>query len=421
MNHGEQKHDDVRVHDGSTSQDQLKRTKLKQSFLRTGGAIILLAGVLFLGIGIGNGRVAFGGDAKYRSSLQQGSGELSYDGIEEIHDDLKESFDGQLDTTKLEDGLKEGLVKAAGDPYTEYMTEQESKEFNEQLSGSFEGIGAELNKEEQVIVIVSPIAGFPAEKAGLKSGDILSKINDESTFDTSISDAVKKIRGPKGTNVKLEVIRDGRPLTFEITRDQINIPSVKWEIAEGNIGIMTISRFGEDTTQLAQQAANEFKAKNVVGVILDVRGDPGGLLDASVKVSSLWLPNGKTVLQEKRNEKVVKTYRASGNAPLLGIPTVVLTNGGSASASEITAGALKDNEAATIIGEKSYGKGSVQELRKLTGGGVLKVTIARWYTPNGRNIDKEGIEPDQKVELKEEDAAAKHDPQMDAALTKLRK
>lgn len=419
MSNVEHKHEAAHGPDENAVKQQ-KRAALNQSVLRTGGAIILLTGVLFLGIGIGNGRVAFGGDAKYRSSIQQNNGELSYDGIEEIHNDLKESFDGQLDTAKLEDGLKEGLVKAAGDPYTEYLTAEESKEFNEQLSGSFEGIGAELNKEEQAIVIVSPIAGFPAEKAGLKSGDIISKINDESTFDTGISDAVKKIRGPKGTNVKLEVIRDGRPLTFDITREQISIPSVKWEIAPDNIGIMTISRFGEDTAALAQQAANEFKAKSVTGVILDVRGNPGGLLDAAVKVSSLWLPNGKTVLQEKRNEKVVKTYRASGAAPLLGIPTVVLTNGGSASASEITAGALRDNEAATIIGEKSYGKGSVQELRKLTAGGVLKVTIARWYTPNGRNIDKEGIEPDQKVELKEEDAAAKRDPQKDAALAKLR-
>lgn len=409
------------VRDKKTSiRAKLKQKNVKASIARTGGAIVVLAGVLFLGIGIGNGRVAFGTDAKYRASIQRTNGKLSLDGIDEIHKDLEESFDGQLDTAKLEDGLKAGLVKAAGDPYTEYMSAAESKEFNEQLSGSFEGIGAELNKEEQTIVIVSPIAGFPAEKAGLKAGDIISKINGETAFDISTSEAVKKIRGPKGTSVKLDVVRDGKPLAFDIMRDQISTPSVKWEVTPENIGVMTISRFGEDTADLSRQAAEEFKAKNVRGVVLDMRGDPGGLLEAAVNVSSLWLPKGKTVLQEKRNDVVVKTYPASGNTVLEGIPTVVLIDGGSASASEITAGALKDNGAATLIGEKSYGKGSVQELRNLTGGGVLKVTIARWYTPNNRNIDKEGIEPDQKVELTEANAKAKQDPQKDAAFAKLR-
>ncbi|MGI9027975.1 MAG: S41 family peptidase, partial [Candidatus Saccharimonadales bacterium] len=375
-----------------TNNNRRQNPRVK-SIARTGTAIIVLAGVLFLGIGIGNGTVTFGPDAPFRDSIQRTNGELSLDGVEELHNDLKDSFDGQLDTAKLEDGIKEGLVKAAGDPYTEYLTKEESKEFDEQLSGSFEGIGAELNKEDNIIVIIAPIAGFPAERAGLRAGDSISKIDGETAFDISVTDAVKKIRGPKGTSVKLEVIRDGKPVTLDITREQISIPSVKWEIADGNIGIMKISRFGEDTAALSQQAAQEFKDKNVTGVILDMRGNPGGLLDASVRVSSLWLPNGKTILQEKRNDKIIKTYTASGRALLVNIPTVVLVDGGSASASEITAGALKDNGAATIIGEKSYGKGSVQELRKLSSGGVLKVTIARWFTPNGRNIDKEGIEP----------------------------
>ncbi len=403
-----------------TAAHSIKSAKLKINILRTGGAIIVLAGVLFLGIGIGNGKVAFGTDAQYRKSLQHENGKLSFDGIDEIYSDLKNGYDGQLDTAKLEDGLKEGLVKAAGDPYTEYLSKEKSKEFNEQLSGSFEGIGAELNKENDAIVIVAPIAGFPADKAGIKSGDIISKINGDTAFDLSITDAVKKIRGPKDTSVKLDIIRDGKPLTFDITRDQINTPSVKWEVTDGNIGVITISRFGEDTASLTQQAADELKAKNVKGVVLDMRGNPGGLLEAAVSVSSLWLQKGKSVLQEKRNDTVVKSYTSNGKATLAGIPTVVLIDGGSASASEITAGALKDNGAASLIGVKSYGKGSVQELRNLTAGGVLKVTIARWYTPNNRNIDKEGIEPDQKVEITDENVKAKVDPQKDAAFAKLR-
>jgi carboxyl-terminal processing protease len=403
-----------------TAAHSTKRATLKASVMRTGVAILVLAGVLSLGIGIGNGKVAFGTDAKYRQSIQHQNGQLSFDGIDEIYNDLKNGYDGQLDTKKLEDGLKEGLVKAAGDPYTEYLSQEKNKEFNEQLSGSFEGIGAELNKDNDAIVIVSPIAGFPADKAGIKAGDIISKINGETAFDLSITDAVKKIRGPKGSSVKLDVIRDGKPLTFDITRDQINTPSVKWEVADGNIGVITISRFGEDTGLLTEKAAKEFKAKNVRGVVLDMRGNPGGLLEEAVKVSSLWIPKGKTVLQEKRNDTVVKSYPADGNSILLGIPTVALIDGGSASASEITAGALKDNGVASLIGKKSYGKGSVQELRNLTAGGVLKVTIARWYTPNNRNIDKEGIEPDQKVEITDENVKAKVDPQKDAAFAKLR-
>ncbi len=400
--------------------DDAPRKKTNKSIIRTGGAILVLAGVLFLGIGIGDGRISLGENGKYRSSVQQNSGELSFDGIDELYGDLKDGFDGQLDTAKLQDGMKAGLVKAAGDPYTEYQNEAENKEFNEQLSGSFEGIGAELNKKEDAIVVVAPIAGFPAEKAGIKPGDIISKVNGESVYDASLTETVKKIRGAKGTSVKLDIVRDGKPLTFDIVRDTISTPSVKWEVNGDNIGIMTISRYGEDTNGLARQAADEFKSKNVKGVVLDVRGNPGGLLDSAVSVSSLWLPTGKTVLQEKRNNTVIKTYTAKGSNPLLGIPTVVLADVGSASASEITAGALKDNGVASIVGEKTYGKGSVQELRDLKSGGVLKVTIARWYTPNGRNIDKEGIEPDQAVKLTDEDIAAKRDTQKDAALAKLR-
>lgn len=344
---------------------------------------------------------------------------LDYRGVEEVYSKLKNNFDGQLEATKLEDGLKEGLVNAAGDPYTEYLTKEESKDFEEGLTGSFEGIGAELGKDNEAIVIISPIAGFPAEEAGLRAKDIISEINGQTAFDISVSEAVKRIRGPKGTKVKLGVIRDGKKLDFEIMRDQIKIPSVTSEIVQGNIGILKISRFGEDTVKLAREAALDFKSKNVRGVVLDLRGNPGGLLNGAVGIASIWMAEGSTILQEKRDDKVIKTYFAEGNPTLLGVPTVVLIDEGSASASEIVAGALKDNKVATIIGVKSYGKGSVQEINKLSFGGSLKVTIARWYTPNGRNIDKEGIEPDQKVEKSDEDIKAKRDPQKDSAIKKL--
>ncbi len=399
----------------SKLKSRLKDAKTKK-VLRTLLNISILLIVFGIGVGVGSERIVFGPDAIYRKDSHENlPDKLDYSGVDELYKDLKQSFDGDLDAKKLEDGLKDGLINAAGDPYTEYLNKEDSKEFDEQLNGSFEGIGAELSKEESAIVIVSPIAGFPAEKAGLKPGDKIVEIDGESAYDISVSDAVKKIRGEKGTEVKLKVVRDQKTLDFTITRDTIKLPSVEHEIKD-DVGVLTISRFGEDTEELATQAAKEFKEKGVKGVVLDLRGNPGGLLESSVGLSSLWLDEGDLILQEKRGDSIVKTYKANGNSILKGIPTVVLIDEGSASASEITAGALKDNEAAVIVGTKSYGKGSVQEVRKLLDGGVLKVTIARWYTPGGRNIDKQGIEPDKKIELTEKDAKAKRDPQIDAAL-----
>jgi carboxyl-terminal processing protease len=364
---------------------------------------------------IGSGRLMLQ-PKSLNTSLPQ---DLDYATVEEVYDALKGSYDGQLTVDKLLDGLKEGLAEASGDAYTEYMNQEAATDFNDDLNGSFTGVGAELGKENDQIVIIAPIAGFPAEKAGIKAKDIITKIDGESASGLEITEAVKKIRGAKDTKVKLTVFRGGKELDFEIVRDTITIASVKTEILEGNIGYMQISRFAEDTAKLAREGAEKFKAANVKGVILDVRGDPGGLLDASVEVSSLWLPSDKVVLEEKRGGVTIRTYNATGDPILNGVKTVVLIDGGSASASEITAGALKDNGAATLMGEKSYGKGSVQQIRSLQDGGALKVTIARWFTPKGINIDKEGLKPDKEVKLSDEDIAAKNDVQKTAAIQAL--
>ncbi len=384
-------------------------------------ALAVLIGVFWAGIAVGQGKITFGPDNIFRQSTQdQPAEKLDYKGVEQLYSALTQSFDGQLDKTKLETGLKEGLVKAADDPYTEYLTPEESQDLAEQLNGSFEGIGAELGKENESIVIISPIAGFPADKAGLRAGDIIAEINGESAFDISVTEAVKKIRGPAGSEVKLTIIRDSKTIAVNITRATITIPSVKTEVVS-DIGVMTISRFGDDTVNLAAKAAEEFRTKKVKGVVLDLRGNPGGRLDAAIDISKLWLESGQTILQEKRAGKLINNYKTSGNGLLLGVPTVVLIDSGSASASEIVAGALSDNGKATLIGEQSYGKGSVQELRDLSLGGVLKVTIARWYTPEGINIDKEGIAPDKKVQLTEKDIQKQNDRQRQAALRFLQK
>lgn len=386
--------------------------------------LVAVAGLIFaFGVGVGSGKIVVGRDRVYQNSAQSKDlpEDLDYATVEHIYDALKSNYDGELSVDELLNGLKSGLARATGDPYTEYLNAEAAKEFDEDLSGTFTGIGAELGKDKDSIVIIAPIDGFPAEKAGLKPKDVIVEINGEPAFDLSITEAVKRIRGPKDTKVKLKVVRNGeRQLEFEIVRDNINVPSVESEILDGNIGYLKISRFAEDTAGLSRRAALDFRQANVKGVILDVRGDPGGLLDASVDVSSLWLEN-KVILQEKRDGVVVRTYNSRGTAILKGVPTVVLINEGSASASEITAGALNDHEAATLIGTKTFGKGSVQQLHRLPSGGVLKVTIARWFTPDGKNIDKEGIEPDQKVERSDDDFKAGRDPQKDVALQFLKK
>jgi carboxyl-terminal processing protease len=382
----------------------------------------ILAGVFIFGLGlnIGNGQITIQHKKAVSGNLPDN---LDYETVEAIYDKLRTEYDGKIDQNTLMDGLKQGLASATGDPFTEYFNAKDAKEFDNELNGSFTGIGAELSKNsDSNIEIISPIAGFPAEKAGLKPHDVLAEINGESAAGITVSDAVKKIRGEAGTNVKLKVIRNkSQSLDFDITRAVINIPSVKEEITADNIGILTISRFGSDTASLARDAANKFKAANVKGVVLDLRGDPGGLLDAAESVSSLWLDTNQTVLLEKRDDVVVKTYRAEGNPVLKGIKTVVLIDSGSASASEITAGALRDNNAATLIGIKSYGKGSVQQLLRLTDGAMLKVTSAHWFTPSGKGINKIGIDPDQKVERTDDNIKNNVDPQKDAAINYIKK
>ena len=395
-----------------------KRQLHKHPAIRT-LLVAISAGVIFLsGWGIGSGRIVLNRDQLLNKSVQEnGQDNLDYTSVEQVYDVLRRQYDGELDVDELMDGLKAGLAGATGDPYTEYLSQEEAKEFDNQLSGTFTGIGAELGKNaSDNIVVISPISGFPAEKAGLKAQDVIVEVDGEDALSWTVSEAVSKIRGEKGTTVKLKVVRNkSQEVDIEITRDTITLPSVESKVLDGNVGYIKISRFGEDTVQLARKAALDLKTKNVKGIVLDLRNDPGGLLDASVGVSSLWLDPGKTVLEEKRDDKVIKTFRASGTPVLKGVKTIVLINEGSASASEIVAGALKDNGVATLMGVKSYGKGSVQQLERLGDGSMLKVTIARWFTPSGINIDKEGIEPDQKVERTEEDFKNQRDPQLDAA------
>jgi carboxyl-terminal processing protease len=386
----------------------------KWPVVRIFGIFLLVLLVFGAGLAVGRGDIHIWGGRGLVKSPAPSS--LDYSSVDAVYTILKNDFDGNLNSTKLIDGAKQGLVASTGDPYTEYFNPTDAKAFNNELAGTITGIGAELGTDAQNnIVIISPLSGYPAEKAGLKPKDIIAAVNSQSTQGMSVDAVVSKIRGQENTKVTLTVVRgDQKPFEVTITRQKITVPSVKYE-EDGNIGYLKISQFSTDTVGLAQKAAQEFKAKNVKGVVLDLRSDPGGYLDAAVGVSSMWLDKGKTVVSERRGSTVVSTETANGNNILQGLPTVVLIDAGSASASEITAGALRDNGAAQLVGVKSFGKGSVQQVENLPDGSELKVTIARWYTPNGKNIDKQGITPDISLSISDQDAAAGKDPQKDKA------
>jgi carboxyl-terminal processing protease len=383
------------------------------------GALAVVT-IFAIGVNVGNGQISFG-RPPHNAENSNLPAKLDYSSVDTVYKALKDNYDGRLSQTQLLDGLKEGLAQATKDPYTEYFNATQANDFKNQLNGTITGIGAQLGKESDgSLEIIAPISATPADKAGLKAKDIITTINKESTSGMSIDTAVEKIRGKKGTSVQLQVVRDKQQsLSFTIVRDDIMVPSVTSRITASNIGYMQISQFSEDTSGLAGQAADKFKAAGVKGVVLDLRSNPGGLLTAAVDVSSLWLPQGKTVLQEKQGNTVIQTYTATGNNVLQDIPTVVLIDGGSASASEITAGALRDNKVASLIGTKSYGKGVVQQIINLSDGSELKVTVASWYRPNGQNINHKGITPDTKLDITDADIKAGNDTQLKAALAQL--
>lgn len=378
-------------------------------------AVIALSAVFFLGTQVGNGRIGLSIFSSVHSENAALPVQLNYTSVTQVYDTLKANYDGQLTTSQLLDGLKEGLASATNDPYTEYFNQQQAQAFSNQLNNSFSGIGAELGKDTSGnLIIVSPIKGFAAYNAGLKAEDIITSINGQSTTGIATDVAANKIRGSQGTTVTLGIIRASQSMSFTVTRQNIQLPSVTSKLLAGNIGYIAISSFADDTAALTQQVAQQFKQAKVSGVILDLRGNPGGLVNAAVSVSSLWLPSGKTVVTEKGTIGG-EVYQATGNSTLQGIPTVVLVDHGSASASEITAGALHDNNTAYLIGTQTYGKGVVQQLIQFKDGSELKVTIASWYRPDGQNINKKGITPDQVVTLSSADATAGNDTQLTAA------
>ncbi len=334
--------------------------------------------------------------------------------VQKTYQELIANYDGKLDTQKLIYGANRGLVEAAGDPHTAYMDPDETKEFDKSLSGQIGGgIGAEIGLRSNKPTIIKPLENSPAQKAGIKAGEAIVKVNDEASSDWSVEKVVSKIRGEVGTSVKLTLLSDGKTREVSVVRQNIASPAVESEI-DGEIGILKVNRFGDDTVSLSRKYASEFVDKGVKKVILDLRNNPGGTVGAAQGLLGIWLDN-QIAMTERRGSEIVKTLRTTGTPILGNMKTVVLINGNSASASEITAGVLREYGKATLVGQKSYGKGSVQIVLGLPGGSQMKVTEARWYTPKGKNIDKTGIEPDVKVDLLSDDVNNNVDPQMDKA------
>ncbi len=398
--------------------------------IRAFGAIVMAVLCVSLGYTLGERQSA-------QARVPEGEGHVISQGLvpEDVSDDAdfrtfwdvwklvkSEYVDQPVSEKNLYYGSIAGMVASMNDPYSTYFTPEDAKSFNEQLSGSFFGIGAQLDIKDGEIVVVAALPGTPADHAGLRLNDAIVAIDGISTDGMSVDEAVTHIRGAKGTTVSLSILRDDAAdaIIVPMVRDEITVDSVKYTMKDNHVANIEISMFNEDTSSLFAKAAENAIQDGATSIVLDLRNNPGGLLDSSIDLAGYWIPKGGTaVIEDVRGNK--KPFLTSGSGSLKDIPTVVLVNGGSASASEILAGALQDAKEATVVGEQTFGKGSVQEYHSLPDGGAIKITVARWLTPLGRSIDKEGITPDEIVPFTLDDAHAKRDPQFDAAINILQK
>jgi carboxyl-terminal processing protease len=414
--------------------------------IRTFLTALVLGGVFFGGLVVGFGK---GADARNGGRLNtrvEGNGgvgrvlgvgqkppkgiaaDVDFGHFWEVWQDLSSHYYKQpVNDQALFYGALRGMAEAVDDPYTNFFEPVDAQTFANDLKGEFSGIGAEIGTKNGQLQIVAPLPDSPAEKAGIRAGDVILSIDGEESVAMSVDVAVSKIRGPKGTTVTLELGRmpaSGATSTPEImsrtiTRAVITVKSVKSEYHDGGVAQITIQHFGDDTEALFRDAVDEALQRNVRGVIIDARNNPGGYLDSAIALAGEWRKD-EVVVQQRERGVITQQYKGTGRGKFTGMKTVMLVNGGSASASEILAGALQDAGVATVVGERTFGKGSVQDYLEYEDGSALKVTIAEWLTPNGRSIDHEGIQPDVDISLTDDDIHAERDPQLDKALELIR-
>jgi len=338
---------------------------------------------------------------------------------------IEQKYAKDFDYQTMVYGAAKGLAESLGDPYTIFLPPEDGKIFMDDVSGAFQGVGMEISIKDEELTIVTPLEGTPAQRAGLLPGDKIVKVEDTYTRDITVEEAVKIIRGEKGTKVKLSIYREGWENTkdFEIIRDTIKIPSTKLEIIDGNIAKVNIYQFsGNLSAEFIKIVDTIVHDSSIEKIILDLRSNPGGLLSEAQNMAGWFLERGEIVTVERfGGDKEDREYLATGNELLKNYPLVILINQGSASGAEILAAALRDNKNnVKLIGKKSFGKGSVQEPIELRDGSLLKITVANWLTPNGDLIDQVGLEPDIEVEMTEDDYKEGRDPQLDKAIEILR-
>ena len=378
-------------------------------------SLITLAIGIFLGSNWNNLYLQF---SPYINPAQKVTSNIKWDDLNEVYSQISSTFDGSIDKTKLIEGAKKGLTAALADPYTVYYDSKEAAEFKSDLKGEIKeaGVGIEMMKQGDYVVVTRTLPNNPARKAGVHAGDIIFAINGEEVWDKDTEIIASKLRGPSGEKVKLTVARDKQKLDFELVREKIN--NVSADITyQDKTAIISVYRFSEDTGTLVQSFTKDFKNKGINKVILDLRNNGGGYVTAARDLLSLWLDGDKILTQKSATIGQTITYAKRGEATLKDMKTIVLVNSATASASEIVAGALKDYKKATILGTKTYGKGVVQTMLELSGGSLLKITTAHWYTPEGQTINKTGISPDVEVERSYSDINSGKDPQLDKAKT----
>jgi len=383
--------------------------------------VVAFAAVFALGAWVGVAKIAY--------HVPQ-PGTIDFSLFWDAYNKLEQNF---IDPSKIADqkviyGAIEGMTNSLGDPYTSFFDPSQAQRFEQDLSGSFDGIGVEIGIKKDLLTVIAPLKGTPGEQAGLKSGDIIVKIDGEDTGNMTTDDAVSLIRGLKGTSVTLTIMRDSWTQTKDINiiRDTIKVPSMDWSLLastgeaggkNGDVAYIQIFQFGETLSSDFSAAALKILQSPAQKIVLDLRDDPGGYLSVAQEIAGWFLQKGQVVtIEDFGKGKEQQIYKTEGNSNLANYPIVVLINQGSASASEILAGALRDNRNVKLIGTKSFGKGCVQEVINLRGGSFLKITIANWLTPKGGSISEVGLSPDIKVEITDEDFEQEKDPQLDKAL-----
>lgn len=357
-------------------------------------------------------------------SKEQAEGVDKFKKLFLVRDRLYKYYDGKIDDNVLVEGAIKGMTNSLNDPYTVFMNQKEYEEFNTQTEGTYTGLGLQVGVKDDKIVVIAPFDDSPAKKAGIITGDVITKVDGKDVSGKDLEKAVSWMKGKENTSVKLTLFREGKGnIEVDVKRAKITLVTVKGEMLQDNIGLIEISMFDENTAANFNKKLSELKGKGMKSLILDLRGNPGGLLDECIDVASNFIPKGKVIVSTKDKYNVVKKYNSKGGLAI-GMPLVVLTDEGTASASEIVSGAIRDYKAGKLVGKNTFGKGVVQTLMNTGDGTALKVTISKYYTPNGENIHHKGIKPDYEVEypkeLREKPYNRKEDPQFNKALDLLK-